>query len=222
MNLISLTRLRMYGIIKEGHILRRVDMHKNNLYDIETSRFKKTLIVKSICIVMIIFMVTLLAFSLKFSSLKSTQVEYETVLEDFDLDYLNNSNSVIKIRYRYVLNYETADISIPENWDYSFPLFSLYKDGLLVHQAYLVNDTNVVIPEVSETYTLKPKESIKSNFEIRVNKQAQSFQDMVRFEVNIKIEELKEDKWAPVHQAVFMERGPYWSLNKGPIEFIKD
>lgn len=199
-------------------------MHKNNLYDTETSRFKKTLIVKSICIVMIIFVVTLLAFSLKkFSlSLKSPQVEYETVLEDFDLDYLNNSNNVIKIRYRYVLNYEIADISIPEDWDYSKPLFSLYKDGLLAHKAYLASDRTVVIPEISETYTLKSKELIESNFEVRVNKQAQSFQDMVRFEVHIKIEELKGGRWSPVHQAIFMERGPYWSLNKGPIEFTKD
>lgn len=198
-------------------------MYEDDLYDVEINNLTRSSIIKIAVIVMIIFISILLIFSLRFAphSKYTQMIEHEAALDNFDLDYLNNSNNSIKVRYQYILNYEIADISIPEDWDYSKPLFSLYKDGLLVHQAYL-NDTNVVIPEVSEAYTLKPKESIKSNFEIRINKQAQSFQDMVRFEVNIKIEELKEGKWSPVHQAVFMERGPYWSLNKGPIEFIKD
>lgn len=199
-------------------------MYEDDLYDVEINNLTRSSIIKIAVIVMIIFMSILLIFSLRFAPhSKYTQMqEYEIALDDFDLDYLNNSNNSIKVRYQYILNYEIADISIPEDWDYSKPLFSLYKDGLLVHKAYLASDRTVVIPEISETYTLKSKELIESNFEVRVNKQAQSFQDMVRFEVHIKIEELKGGRWSPVHQAIFMERGPYWSLNKGPIEFIKN
>ena len=45
-----------------------------------------------------------------------------------------------------------------------------------------------------------------------------NIQDKIRFEVYIFVEELKKNRWSLVYQVIFMERGPYWSLDKGPTQ----
>ena len=163
--------------------------------------------------------IVLIAFSLPALN-RNQNEEHEITLENFNLNYLNKSDSIIDVRYKYMMDYEHGEIELPDDWDYEKPLFSLYQDGRLVHEVRLTRDRGVLIPEVSNSFKLKSQEIINSNFEVKINKKAEEFQELIRFEVKIIVEELKENKWSPVYQVIFMERGPYWSLNKGPIELL--
>lgn len=179
------------------------------------NKFMKDFATKAVVIMTIV----LIAFSLPALN-RNQNEEQEISLETFDVNYFNNSDNAVDVRYKYIMGYEYGEIELPDDWDYKKPLFSLYHNGKLVHEARLMGDRSILIPEVSNSFKLKSKQSTDDNFEILVNKKAESFQNLVRFEVTIVIEELKENKWSPVYQVIFMERGPYWSLNKGPIELL--
>ena len=144
--------------------------------------------------------------------------EHLVHLESFSDNYVNNSDEPVKIRYRYSLSNEKADSVNQESWDNEKPLFSLYENGLLASSNNLYTEFSGVIPDVSNTYSVKPGESTDIEFEVMLNKDANEFKDLVRFEVEIIIEELKNQRWSPVHKVIFMQRGPYWKLDKGPIE----
>ena len=144
--------------------------------------------------------------------------EHLVHLESFSDNYVNNSDESVKIRYRYSLSNEKADSVNPEDWDNEKSLFSLYENGLLVSSNSLYAEFSGVIPDVSNTYSVKPGESTDIEFEVMLNKDANEFKDLVRFEVEIIIEEFKNQRWSPVHKVIFMQRGPYWKLDKGPIE----
>lgn len=144
--------------------------------------------------------------------------EHEVVLENLSADYVNEGENTVQMRYKISLNNEKADSVDIGDWDNSKPLFSIYEDGLLISSSYLNYEFSKVIPDVSNTFSLKPGQSTNNKFQVRVNKDAKEFQSLVRFEVGIVVEELKADKWSPVYQVNFMERGPYWELSKGPIE----
>ena len=144
--------------------------------------------------------------------------EHLVHLESFSDNYVNNSDEPVKIRYRYSLANEKADSVSPEDWDDEKPLFSLYENGLLASSNSLYTEFSGVIPDVSNTYSVKPGESTDIEFEVMLNKDANEFKDLVRFEVEIIIEEFKNQRWSPVHKVIFMQRGPYWKLDKGPIE----
>lgn len=144
--------------------------------------------------------------------------EHLVHLESFSDNYVNNSDESVKIRYKYSLTNEKADSVSPEDWDNEKPLFSLYENGLLASSNSLYTEFSGVIPDVSNTYSVKPGESTDIEFEVMLNKDANEFKDLVRFEVEIIIEEFKNQRWSPVHKVVFMQRGPYWKLDKGPIE----
>lgn len=144
--------------------------------------------------------------------------EHLVHLESFSDNYVNNSDESVKIRYRYSLTNEKADSVSPEDWDNEKPLFSLYENGLLASSNNLYTEFSGVIPDVSSTYSVKPGESTDIEFEVMLNKDASEFKDLVRFEVEIIIEEFKNKRWSPVHKVIFMKRGPYWKLEKGPIE----
>ena len=179
------------------------------------NKFMKDFATKAV----IIMTIVLIAFSLPALN-RNQNEEQEVSLETFDVNYFNSSDNAVDVRYKYIMDYECGEIELPDDWDYKKPLFSLYQNGRLVHEARLMGDRGILIPEVSNSFKLKSKQSTDDNFEILVNKKAESFQNLVRFEVTIIIEELKENKWSPVYQVIFMERGPYWSLNKGPIELL--
>lgn len=144
--------------------------------------------------------------------------EHLVHLESFSDNYVNSSDESVKIRYRYSLSNEKADSVNPEDWDNEKPLFSLYENGLLASSNNLYTEFSGVIPDVSNTYSVKPGESTDIEFEVMLNKDANEFKDLVRFEVEIIIEEFKNQRWSPVHKVIFMQRGPYWKLDKGPIE----
>lgn len=144
--------------------------------------------------------------------------EHLVHLESFSDNYVNNSDETVKIRYRYSLSNEKADSVNPEDWDNEKPLFSLHENGLLASSNNLYTEFSGVIPDVSNTYSVKPGESTDIEFEVMLNKDANEFKDLVRFEVEIIIEEFKNQRWSPVHKVIFMQRGPYWKLDKGPIE----
>ena len=152
-----------------------------------------------------------------FNQLKESN-EHLVHLESFSDNYVNNSDESVKIRYRYSLSNEKADSVNPEDWDNEKPLFSLYENGLLASSNNLYTEFSGVIPDVSNTYSVKPGESTDIEFEVMLNKDANEFKDLVRFEVEIIIEEFKNQRWSPVHKVIFMQRGPYWKLDKGPIE----
>lgn len=152
-----------------------------------------------------------------FSQLQESN-EHLVHLESFSDNYVNNSDESVKIRYRYSLTNEKADSVSPEDWDNEKPLFSLYENGLLASSNNLYTEFSGVIPDVSSTYSVKPGESTDIEFEVMLNKDASEFKDLVRFEVEIIIEEFKNKRWSPVHKVIFMKRGPYWKLEKGPIE----
>ena len=152
-----------------------------------------------------------------FNQLKESN-EHLVHLESFSDNYVNNSDETVKIRYRYSLSNEKADSVNPEDWDNEKPLFSLYENGLLASSNSLYTEFSGVIPDVSNTYSVKPGESTDIEFEVMLNKDANEFKDLIRFEVEIIIEEFKNQRWSPVHKVIFMQRGPYWKLDKGPIE----
>lgn len=180
----------------------------------------KNKIIKNFIVTTIIITIVILsAFAFPKILLKYNQNEnQEASLENFSLHYINDSKNTVNLRYKYIMNYEHGDIELSNDWDSSKPLFSLYEDGRLVHNMKLTTNQGGTIPEVSNSFKLKSQESTDTNFEIKVNKKAEEFQELIRFEVTIVVEELKENKWSPVYQVTFMERGPYWSLNKGPVE----
>lgn len=144
--------------------------------------------------------------------------EHLVHMESFSDGYENTSDDTIQIRYRYVLDNERADSVNPEDWDNENTLFSLYENGLLVSSDYLYSEFTTVIPDVSRTYSLRPGEISDVQFDVMLNKDAEEFRDLVRFEVEIVVEEFKNGRWSPVYQVNFMERGPNWRLNKGLIE----
>ena len=171
-------------------------------------------------ILMIIVSVTYVFLAAERKNLEEIQDrnEHEVVLENLSADYVNEGENTVQMRYKISLNNEKADSVDIGDWDNSKPLFSIYEDGLLISSSYLNYEFSKVIPDVSNTFSLKPGQSTNNKFQVRVNKDAKEFQSLVRFEVGIVVEELKADKWSPVYQVNFMERGPYWELSKGPIE----
>ena len=171
-------------------------------------------------ILMIIVSVTYVFLAAERKNLEEIQDrnEHEVVLENLSADYVNEGENTVQMRYKISLNNEKADSVDIGDWDNSKPLFSIYEDGLLISSSYLNYEFSKVIPDVSNTFSLKPGQSTNNKFQVKVNKDAKEFQSLVRFEVGIVVEELKADKWSPVYQVNFMERGPYWELSKGPIE----
>lgn len=137
--------------------------------------------------------------------------------DEFYVDYTNN-NKTEKIRYKYVLNYEVEDAEILNKLDFEQPLISLYHNDSLVNSIFPSFTKKPLIPEVSNTKIIKSNQSIHDNFEIIYNNEiSKEIREQVRFEAYVYIEKLYKGKWEPIYQIVFMKRGPYWSLNKGPI-----
>lgn len=147
--------------------------------------------------------------------------EPEAIKNNFSVNYENKHNSNIKIRYKYLLDYESAEtLLVPEDWDSKQPLFTLSTEDSVVYESFFDHNKSMPLPEVSDVIILKPGEKSDSDFEMNVNKLANNFQDKIRFEARIIVEELTEGKWNQVYQVILMERGPYWSLDKGPIEIL--
>lgn len=148
------------------------------------------------------------------------QVEaQDSILANFDLTYVNTLSKNNTIRYKYILSYDTTEeISVP---DTPTPLFNLYQDGYLVSSAYLSN-RDVIIPDVSAVYSSNIGDVYTPTFEVKVNQEAGVTIEDIRFEVNIVIEILVDDKWTPGYQLNFMEYGSYWSLNKGPLDIYEE
>lgn len=172
-----------------------------------------------------ILSVPMLKLQNKFESVRDSN-ENQVHLDSFSDGYTNNSDEDIKIRYKYTLTHEKADSVIPGNWlsispevwNNEVPLFYLYENGLLVSEGQVYPEFSEIVPDVSATYTLKPGETSEIEFSVMTNKEIEEIKDLIRFEVGIVVEELKGGRWSPAHQVNFMERGPYWSLNRGPIE----
>lgn len=141
----------------------------------------------------------------------------------FTLEYLNESNEEMQVRYKYILSFETSgSFEAPIDLTQDKPLFTLFKDSFPVNQATLKDKGRSTIPEVSNSILLKPNKSAKANFVVSVNEDVQDVQNLIRFETTVIVEELKNKRWTPVYQVLLMKRDKYWSLNKGPIEYIKN
>lgn len=134
--------------------------------------------------------------------------------------FKNNSNISTKIRYKYILSHEVSDVDILKEVDLSKPLFSIRNNGMIISENYASSDSfGRSLPVVSEVIDVKPKEVVDKEFVIKYSEEIENeVKYNIRFEAKIITEELIKGKWTPVYQAIFMERGPYWSLDKGPIE----
>lgn len=125
--------------------------------------------------------------------------------------YQNQTSETILIRYKYELGYESLD----DFEDIGEPVYSL-----LINDDVIEAFTPTNLPIVSKVEKVHKGKSTKKKFDVKLSDKVDK--DKIRIDVKIVIEELKGGKWSPVYQAIFMERGPYWSLDKGPIEFIKE
>lgn len=144
--------------------------------------------------------------------------EHLVHMETFSDGYTNNSDETVQIRYKYILSHEKADSVEIEYLENERPLFELYEDGIKVASDYLGPEFSTVIPEISRTHTLEPGETSDTQFDIFLNKEAEELRDLIRFEVDIVVEEILNGRWSPVYQVNFMERGNNWRLNKTLIE----
>lgn len=141
--------------------------------------------------------------------------------DKFLLEYINEAETPVQIRYKYELSFATANkFAPPENWDINKDIFSLHKNDIKVAGIKLGNEHTPIIPEVSKTTTLEPTELTNANFQVIIDDGIKDIEDLIRFETKIIIEELREKRWTPVYQVIFMKRDKYWSLDKGPVEYI--
>lgn len=125
--------------------------------------------------------------------------------------YHNNSSETTNIRYKYELGYESvSELEVDED-----PIYTLYVNDEVAAEAF----TPVNLPVVSSAEKVGKRDVSESEFYIEFNEGINK--EAIRIDVKIVVEELKGGKWAPVYQAILMERGPYWSLDKGPIEVVK-
>lgn len=125
--------------------------------------------------------------------------------------YHNESPESVMIRYKYELGYESLD-SLDNIGE---PVYSLN-----INEDKIEAFTSTNLPVVSEAEKVEKYGVIERDFQVNVSDKVDK--NKIRIDVKIVIEELKGGKWSPVYQAILMERGPYWSLDKGPIEFIKE
>lgn len=142
----------------------------------------------------------------------------------FSLEYLNESGHKLELRYKYELSFATSEsFQPPKRWDMSDSLFTLFRDGIAIKSITLLDEDRPIIPEVSNVVVLKPGEFTEANFSIDISegiKDKKGVEDLIRFETKVIVEELRQNQWVPIYQVILMKRGSYWSLDKGPIEYI--
>lgn len=175
--------------------------------------FKKTFSLISIMAIFMLFFFMGMKFQEKYKS------QNEDITNNFSISYKNETNKIVNVRYKYMLNYVTTK-------DYMYEL-AANKDSL-----YVLNDeynrivaemdtyskVAPIIPQVSNSMILLPGESINKHFIMKFNPKLYKYHDKVRTETQVIIEQLEGKQWQPVRQAFLVERGPYWSLNKGPVK----
>lgn len=139
-----------------------------------------------------------------------------------NISFYNDSDEQSSIRYKIVLNYESTEdlyTRIPADQQvYSISLEDQYGELREMQMFPKSTPDELSLPEVFPIVVLEPKDSY--NLWFNVNYPEEEFKNKIRFEVKAIVEKLIDNKWVPYHQMVFMERGPYWSLDKGPIEEI--
>ena len=178
---------------------------------------KKILRKAFISVLLIMGVFISLGLLLKFQ-LSQANEQTEFTLESFVVDYKNPNKEKNDYRFQYIITFEAAeDLELPDNWERTDELFSLYKNGRKVHFVNFEEPKEPFIPEVSNSTQVNPEEMLSAEFEVRVNKKAQEIYEDVRFEVLIVVQELIGKRWTPVYQAHYMERGPYYNMIKTPL-----
>lgn len=172
---------------------------------------KKTLftVIATLFVVSSLFITSI---KLNLISLNPTESDNQITVE-----YKNQENSIAKIRYKYILNFETTE-NVKEFIPIDRPVFSIITQS---GEISAFQDNYPFIPEISNVQTLLPNELSNSSFEVVLDENLVQYKEEIRIDVKIIIEQLKQNKWSPTYQVIFMERGPYWSLDKGPVEIIK-
>lgn len=172
----------------------------------------------------VVFLV-LLVFSVvltvnNFISINEKNLKQE---EDFILAYENKEDKVQKVRLKYILNNAVSNSIEKEDLpELNKEIFTLNENGDKIGESLFHPERENIIPIVSNTKKINPGDKLLFNYDIIKNESLLNIKDLIRFEVKIIVEELIEKRWTPVYQVVFMERGPYWSLDKGPIEKVQD
>lgn len=136
------------------------------------------------------------------------------------IEYKNNSDKQAKFRYKYILSYTPATKEINQELKKEVPVFSLHRESEKISEVFPIESYNEFIPVVSETFSVGKNQEINDSFEVKIEPSVKN-KEMIKFETKIILEQLKGNKWTSVYQVILMERGPYFSLDKGPIEFIK-
>lgn len=149
-------------------------------------------------------------------AIKPAPVEHQIPLS---VRYKNKENVDVKIRYKYMLSYTSANDEVEAHIDNQRPLFALYDEtGTKLTEQLPSNNPNTIVPEISEVITLKPDEVVLVNLEVKVDEKYKNIQNKILFETFIIVEEIVEGKWSPVYQVRLMERGDYYRLEKLPVE----
>ncbi len=169
------------------------------------------------CFIIIALIIGLVFFAgTKYSSIFEENIDKP--INNFTLNYRNDTSHNLKVRYKYILNYELASPSLLDD-KVETDIFHLSEDKYIVAKKSI--GLEPFIPIYSKPFTLKSNEVTDESFDLVVNKSFDDIRENIRFESKVIVEILKDNKWTPVYQVILMERGPYWSLDKGPIEILE-
>lgn len=160
-----------------------------------------------------IFIVFILLLSLT-GSIKTNNSDFIKRDNEILIDYQPESN---KVRYKYELSYTPANSDVNDSVK-GTKLIELSRNGKIISTLNYSNNYNIVIPETSETISNIGK--LQDEFFVNIIESLVS--DKIKYKARIIVEEIKNGKWTPVYQAIFMKRGPYYSIDKGPIEKTHD
>lgn len=159
------------------------------------------------------FFILFSAFLL-YSFFQASYLEREQVYHETSENFVYKAENSGKYRLKIYTGYEFVG-KIPEK-EYIYNL-KVGSKKVGFYDFYIFREKE--IPEVSEVFSLSKNEIITTKFNLEFNSKVN--RENIRADVRIVTEELRKGKWVEVHQVIFKERGPYWSLDKGPVETIR-
>lgn len=172
-------------------------------------------------IIVLLTLLTVTVFFIKSSrDIEDNSIKPPEQVNYLSVEYENISANTAKFRYKYILSYTPANETTNQELEKDDPVFSLHNESSKLLDIFPTENYNNVIPTVSEVFSVSKNQAINDVFLIKIGTSVKN-KDLIKFETKIILEQLKDNKWTPVYQVILMERGPYFSLDKGPIEFIK-
>lgn len=116
-----------------------------------------------------------------------------------------------KYRYKVILKYTPANEEVESELEGSLVKVSIKGLDLEL----LPGGRKETVP--TTTKTLSSNGRIQDEFELEIV-ETNKHKDLIKIEAHIILEKLQDMRWVPEYQVIFMQRGPYKSIDKGPIE----